>query len=281
MKFLKIFLLSLAIISNACAQSSSSKKPIIATSISPIHQIALAISKDAKNTILIIKPNFSEHEYQLKKSDVAAIYNADLFFYVDDNLEKNLAKLAKKNKSYQLSKINGIKLLPNNYHLWLDLQNALKIAEFITQKICEIDSANCKNYQKNLEEFGKKINQTSKKLRANLSKINNTNYAFYHSGYQYFIDYFNLKPLTTISQNSSNNHEQELSLKELRAFTKILKTNKVKCIFSDALDEKNSGIRLAKNHQIKFATLNLISAEGDYFQTITEISEKITGCLAL
>jgi zinc transport system substrate-binding protein len=278
---MKFFLLLLFVSSKSWAQNYLPKKPIIAASINPIYQILLAITKDESSSRLIIKPNFSEHDYQLKKSDVQNLAQADLVFYVDENLEKNLTKFIQQKKSYQLSKINKIKLLAqrNNsektdLHLWLNPQNAIKIAEFMAQKICEIDTENCQNYRDNLADFSKEINKTANKIAQNLEKIKGENYVFYHDGYQYFEDYFGLKPLMVVS---NNNHE--LGILEFRRFNQMAKSTKIKCLFGDIYDEKNSAKNLAKQNKIKFAKLDLLGQNGDYQNLIFKISKEIDFCL--
>ncbi len=278
MKFIKIFLLLLISTRAACAQNN----PVIVTSINPIYQIVLAITGDKNNSILIINPNISEHDYQLKKSDVAAVSKADLIFYVDENLEKNFAKLVKEKKSYQLSQVAGIKLLQKrsdpkklDLHLWMNPENGVKIAEFITQKICEIDAANCQKYQQNFVRFKKEAANSEKIIAAKLTKIKNQNYVFYYDAYQYFEDYFALKPLKIIAQD----HDRDLSVKDAREFDELAKKSQIKCLFGDVFDEKNSAKKLAQNYKIKFATLDLIGREGGYFELLGKMSDEISGCL--
>jgi len=264
MKFFNIFLLLLISASSAFATDKAQKKPLIVASINPIYQIVLAITEDKNNSILIINPNISEHDYQLKKSDAEFASQADLIFYIDDDLEKNFAKLVKGKNVYKMSQINGIKLLQRrndskkiDLHLWLNPENGVKIAEFITQKICEIDAGNSRKYQKNLEKFKKEILKTEKNIRKNLQPIQNSGFVFYHDGYQYFEDYFALKPLKIIS----GNHDFELTIKDVRELDALAKTGQIKCIFGDVYDEKNSAKKLAQNYGVKFTKLDLIGEE--------------------
>lgn len=263
MKFFKLFLLFFFFARFSFAEE---KKPMIITSINPLYQILLAITDDQKNSILIINPNISEHDYQLKKSDLESFSKADLIFYIDDDLEKNFPKLIKnfsaEEKSYQLSKLNNLKLLPqrsnlqkNDLHIWLNPQNAIKIAEFMMEKICEIDPKNSQKYQKNFKNFKKEVLRTEKIIRAELEKIKSVNYIFYHDGYQYFEDYFGLKPLKIMSYD----HNRELAVKDIRELDLLVKSGQVKCVFGEANDEKNSARNLAKNYNLGFFILDFIN----------------------
>lgn len=285
MKIIKSFLLLFFIfINSAFAQNKINQKPVIAVSINPIYQIVLAITNDGENIFMSVDHIRSEHDYQLKKSEISAFYKADLIFYIDDSLEKNLAKLVKNsnNKSFQLSKIKGIKLLQRrddatklDIHLWLNPENAIKIAEFITQKLIEVDSENEKKYQANLQKFKKETLVNIKEIKEKITKIQNQNFVFYHDGYQYFSDYFGLKNLKTISYN----HDHELNIKDLRELDEIVAKENIKCIFGDGQDEKNSAMKIADNYKKKFLLLNSIGEKSKGYNFIlNDIVDKMVGC---
>lgn len=268
------------------------KKPLVITSINPIYQIALAITQDKNNTILIINPTFSEHNYQLKKSDAEFISKADLIFYISTELENNFTKFIKnydkKSQAYELIKINDIKLLRNrgnpkkdDIHIWLNPDNAIKIAEFISKKIIEIDPQNAKKYQKNLANLKKEILVTQENVKENLVKISGKNYIFYHDGYQYFEDYFVVKPIKVIFQN----HHYGFRSNDLKEIDSLIKTKKVKCIFSEPQDENNSAMKLAQNYKVKFSILDGIGLKENYNKAngysalLFNLSNQMTLCL--
>lgn len=249
----------------------ASEQPVILASINPVYQILLAITEDKTNSHLVISTNFSEHNFHLKKSDVELVSKADLIFYVDDDLEKYFPKIIKnyssESKSFKLSAVSNIKLLrkKNNLkkidgHIWLNPQNAIIIAEFMARKISEIDQKNSKKYYKNLEKFKKEISKTEKIIRKRISKIKNSDYVFYHDGYQYFENYFGLKPLKIMTRD----HGVELAVDDVRELDILAKKHQIKCIFGAAQDEKNSAMKLAQNYKIKFSILDLIGSVEDY-----------------
>ena len=152
----------------------------------------------------------------------------------------------------------------------------------MTQKISEIDPANASKYRKNFSTFKEKISLASKIIAERLRKLSNTNYVFYHDGFQYFEDYFSLKPLMVVTYES----DAELTVKQLRAFDKLAKQQQIKCIFGDPQDEKNSALKLAKNYKIKFSILDLIGLKDDYgkkssgFEALLfNIESDLTSCL--
>lgn len=279
-KFLPLLWLVFCNFSNAFAQEN----PLVVTSINPIYQIVLAITNDKNNTILIMKSGVDNHDWQMKKSDLEFVAKADLVFYVDDNLEKTFAKISnKKNNIYQISKLSQIKILQargqnknSDLHLWLNPENGVKFAEFAAQKLCELDSKNCGKYTKNLAIFKSDVLQTIKLIKNKITLTKNQNYIFYHDAYQYFEDYFALNSLPPISKN----HESYLTVRNLREFDEVAAAKKIKCLFGDMIDEKNSAQKLAENYKIKFAKLDPLGDEkNSYPQILKNISEEIVGCL--
>jgi zinc transport system substrate-binding protein len=294
MRFFLKFFFAFFIFCAAFIENSSAKNPTILTSINPIYQIVLAITKDPENSILIINPNVSEHDYQLKKSDAEAVSKADLIFYVSHDLENSFLKLTKnsgkESQTFELAKINDIKLLQRRNdvkkidpHIWLDPQNSIKIAEFITQKISEIDGQNSKKYQKNLAKFTKEILAMQKNIQKNLAAIKdkeNFCYIFYHDGYQYFEDAFGIKPLKVVSYS----HGSDLTVKSLKEIDDLMKTKSVKCIFGEPQDEKNSAMKLAEKYKIKFSILDEIGSkknvgENGYAALMVNLSNDLLDCL--
>jgi len=283
--FLRIFLLLLISANTAFAQNIAPKKPIIVSSINPIYQIILAITGDKSNNVLIISPKVSNHDYNFKKSDLKAVLEADLIFYVSDDLEKNFAPLIKsQNKklhTFELVKIDNLKLLHRRNevkkvdpHIWLNPKNAIKIAEFATKRISEIDVKNAEFYYKNLEKFKKEVALAQKDIRFELSKIKDSDYVFYHDGYQYFENYFKLTSLKIISAN----YDHDLGIKDLKEIDALVKQGTLKCILGEKWDEKNTAQKLTRNYKLKFVKLDLTEEKNRYPELLKLIAAGVTKC---
>lgn len=264
--FIKIFLLIFLLAKNSVAQEKTKEELVFVASIKPVYDILLAITKDKNNSILLFSQQFANHDYQLKKSDILALSKAKAIFYIDDSLENILAKMVKnyslQKKSYQLSKIEDLKIINKDRkkidpHLWLDLENAVQIALFITDKLCEINQNDCAFYQKNYLEFAKKIGNFAAKNKDSLANLTKGKFVLFHDGYQYFTEYFSLNPEMIFMQN---NHG-EISIKSLRKFNKIYEEKQVSCVFGEALWENNSAQKLAQKYDLKFIALDSLGLQ--------------------
>ena len=105
--FTIIFLLSVSI---------TAKSEIkVVTSIKPIHSLASYLMQGIGSPSLIVEGSNSPHNFTLKPSHAKMLQQADLVFWVGENLETPLEKpiksISKKSKVIELLEINGLKKL--------------------------------------------------------------------------------------------------------------------------------------------------------------------------
>ncbi len=279
-------------------KSNIDKKLVIVSSINPLYQIILAITENKTDNFLLFKSNFSEHNYQLKSDDVKVLANADLVFYIDEKYEKTLDKFIKNSdlkakyfavtKNKKLTILNARNSAKNfDFHLWLNPINAELIADFVVEKLCASDQKNCQFYQKNLSKFKQENQLAIVEIQKKIKNIIKQNFIFYHDCYQYLEQYFNFSPIMIIDYE----HGVDVKISNLKKLDEIIKNNKVKCIFGDINDEKNSAQKISRNYQIGFQKLDVIGLDqinkkeegltisNGYSQLLTKIVNNIEKCL--
>lgn len=252
----------------------------IAVSINPLYQVVQAITKDKANNFLIYNKNYSEHNYQLKSDDVKAVEKADLIIMIDKNYETNLQKyleqLAISKKIISLSQINQIKVLKlrknslkNDLHLWLNPQNIEIFAEELVENLCQLSIANCQFFRKNLSNFKKENNIAVKEISKQLASLKDKKFIFYRDCFQYFEEYFALKPALIVDDE----HSKELKISRYKQFNEVVNSQKISCLLGDANDENNSDQKLAKNYNLKFVKLDITGlANSDKKPQMSEIN---------
>ena len=87
----------------------------VVTSIKPIHSLASYIMDGVGSPGLIVDGYNSPHSFQLKPSHAKMLQNADLVFWVGEDLEsfleKPLKSIAKKAEKIELMEIKGLNVL--------------------------------------------------------------------------------------------------------------------------------------------------------------------------
>ena len=168
MKRIVLFFVVIAALSSSLA--TADEKPLIVSTIRPIHALVTAITGENADTQQLIPDFASPHQYSLKPSEVRLLNKADLVVRIDDHLETFLEKSMRSidaEKLVTLSGVEGLTLLSANhdhddhektahkeeshedehhhdeaqhdeleaettdYHLWLSPKNAMLMATYI------------------------------------------------------------------------------------------------------------------------------------------------------
>jgi zinc transport system substrate-binding protein len=146
----------------------------VVTSITPIASLVKMLTKDDIDVEAISIHGGCPDHYQASFSDLKKIENANLVIYIDDKFDKFAVKLMKKNSNLiKISDFKRLNIVQNkhdyNWHLWLDLDNALilleELANILTGRFPELRE----NLQSNLGSAINKINAL-KKIKADRLK---------------------------------------------------------------------------------------------------------------
>jgi zinc transport system substrate-binding protein len=89
--------------------------PKVAVDIAPVHSLVSNVMNGVGKPDLIIPAGASPHEYQLKPSNAKSLQNADIVFWIGEDLtpwlEKGLSSLAQDASITSLLEVNGVELL--------------------------------------------------------------------------------------------------------------------------------------------------------------------------
>lgn len=90
--------------------------PRVATDIAPVHSLAAQVMHGLGEPDLIVRPGASPHEYSLRPSEAAALSNADVVFWIGEDLTpwlgRSIEKLAQDSAIVSLLEANETVRLP-------------------------------------------------------------------------------------------------------------------------------------------------------------------------
>ena len=288
----------------------------VVTSIKPIHSLASYLMQGISSPSLIVEGSNSPHNFTLKPSHAKMLQQADIVFWVGENLETPLEKpiksISKKSKVIELLEINGLKKLEfrekNIYdghdyhghkkhddhghkkkddhghahgdhdpHIWLDPSNAKVIAKKMTKELVSLDKENASTYKVNLKKLVKEIDILIKDVKNNTNK--NASFIVFHDAYQYFEKKFRVNAIGALTVNTDVLPGAE-QLKDIR---NVIKKKKAKCIFSEPQFNPNIINAIAKDTNIKTGVLDphgstLPADKNQYFMLIKNISNSLKTC---
>jgi len=299
----KVFIIILTFFS--CYNAFASK-PLIVASINPLHSIVTAIVGNTGIVSLLIESNTSPHNFALKPSHAKLLNNAEIFFYIDDQLESALKKtiksLPKTVKVKKVSQFKNLKLLPvrenlnweedghgHNHdhdhgsfdiHFWLDTQNAIEIAKGVTQELSKLYPENINTYKKNAKKLITKIKTKDNSIKLKLKEVKNKPYIVFHDAYQYFEKAYNLNAIGSILLNP----EQPPSPKRIIKIRSKIKTLNAYCVFKEPQFKAQIVNTVIENTNAKVGTLdplgsNIVSGPDMYIALLDDLANNIRICL--
>ena len=286
----------------------------VVTSIKPIHSLASYLMDGVGKPDLIVDGYASPHGFALKPSHAKMIQNADLIFWVGEDLEnfleKPLKSIAKKAEKIELMEIKGLKKLEfrernvfeghddhkdhghkedkhddhhehahgeHDPHIWLDPMNAKVMLSEMAEHLIEKDQENASKYKANLKNAHKDLDKLTKKVKSELNKDFKS--IVFHDAYQYFEKRFDVNVLGAFTVNTDVLPGAE-QLSEIR---EIIEHEKVSCVFSEPQFNPDIIKAVAKDTNIKTGVIDPLGATLNpgktlYFDLISNMSKSFKSC---
>ena len=277
------------------------------------HSLVSAVMDGVSKPLLLLKGNISPHSYALRPSAAENLQKADIVFWGGEILEGFLAKpiqtLAKKAKLVSLHETDGLTLLPlrevkkwhkpesetlvetstknitkkksaTDPHIWLDPNNAKVITQKIAQILSEMDPVNEKRYSLNAEKNRLQIDLLDQKLKEEMEGISTVAYIVFHDAYQYFERHYQLNSIGSVVSNTG----QGKSVRRMVEVRKIIKKEKIRCIFIEPQFPSKLVKTVIEGTSVKTGTLDPLGAglkpgKELYFNLLINLSNSLRNCL--
>jgi zinc transport system substrate-binding protein len=292
------FLLSL---NNVGAQST----PNVVVSIKPIHSIVNTLMEGVSRPQLLLESSDSAHTFHLKPSQLNLLSNADLVITIGDGFETGLKKTLgniKDGSHLIVSEIDGLHLYhfrntdtnemnndekdehadhdEHDLHLWLDVVNMHKTAQYISEQLIKIDPNNSNTYEANLIKIQSKLNKLQSELQQQLAPFRSENFAIFADTLQYFEKNFHFKKPVIITPY----HGARLSIHRTLEARKKMKDLKIKCLLYGPENTSKKVNVLSEGLPIKALRIDILGAKlnagsDQYFNLMKGLSSQLVECL--
>ncbi len=292
------FLLSL---NNVGAQST----PNVVVSIKPIHSIVNTLMEGVSRPQLLLESSDSAHTFHLKPSQLNLLSNADLVITIGDGFETGLKKTLgniKDGSHLIVSEIDGLHLYhfrntdtnemnndekdehadhdEHDLHLWLDVVNMHKTAQYISEQLIKIDPNNSNTYEANLIKIQSKLNKLKSELQQQLAPFSLERFAIFSDTLQYFEKSFQFQKPVIITPY----HGARLSIHRTLEARKKMKDLKIKCLLYGPENTSKKVNVLSEGLPIKALRIDILGAKlnagsDQYFNLMKGLSSQLVECL--
>ncbi|QQS59285.1 zinc ABC transporter substrate-binding protein [Candidatus Peregrinibacteria bacterium] len=253
---------------NASQEPSGEKKKItVVSALFPLYDFAKQIGGNSVEAYLLLPPGTEPHDFEPTPSDISKIKNADVFLYTGDIMEPwvhdvlegvhatgktvdTSARILLMEESSHEDKQNPEGMDP---HIWLNFENAQKMAEDIADAFLEVDPKNADYYRNNLEILQANLSKLDAKYKSTLvgcttnTIIYGGHYAFGYLAKQYGLQY---KALQGFSPDS------EPSAKDLVEMVNQIQKENISSVFSEELSNPKIAEMLAQETHTHLFSLN-------------------------
>ena len=289
----------------------------VVTTIKPLHSLISKVMKGVGEPSLIIEGTSNPHNFVLKPSHAKLLQDADIIFWVGEDLEafiekplKSLAKDTKKISFMELGSISKLTFREENIfdhddheehddhdghkeddhddhdehnhgefdaHLWLDPVNAKKMVIEISHELSELDPTNKNRYKANADKTIEDLDGLIEEVNQLLSK--DISYVVFHDAYQYFEKRFEVTSAGALTINP----DVLPGAKQIVDIQNLIKQKNIKCIFSEPQYNPKIIETLANDTNILTGTMDPLGANLDkgsamYSNLIMNIANSIKNC---
>ena len=172
------------------------------------YDFARAVTGDAAEVKMLLKPGAEAHDFEPTPEDIIDIKNADLFVYIGGESEEWVEKILESNNissSKTLELMDDMELIEEedehsteeaeyDEHIWTSPKNAIMIVQRITDKLAEINPQKVDEYTNNANKYVERLSKIDEKFQEIVSNASKNELIFGDRfPFLYFVREYGLK----------------------------------------------------------------------------------------
>jgi zinc transport system substrate-binding protein len=226
-KLLITAVLVFAAVNFTSCRAAQKEKPQIYASFFVMYDFALQIAGANADVYCIVPSGAGAHNFEPTPQDMAAVSEADIFFYSDSVMEPwagNVADAAQNTPAVSLSE--GLYEENADPHVWLNPNYALKMMEVILVKLISADPDNTDSYIENYNIASEKIDALNQSYID--AQLSGKTILCYHAAYTHLCDEYGM----TQKSVEETGNSAEVSASKIAETIEFINENEIKYIFA-------------------------------------------------
>ncbi len=233
----------------------------VAATIFPLTDIVKNIGGDKVAVVTIMPPGASPHTFEVRPKTVEEAMGAKILFKIgaglDDWVEGVTGAMDKKPEIVDLSQDVKLRKLPDGSvdpHYWLSLENGYVITKTVAKKLSALDPDNKRYYSQNMLNYLRKLGDANAELKKMFVNLPDRKFVTFHEAWFYFAQAYNLDVVAAFEPFPGKEPTPDF----IASFTKTIKQNNVKVLFTEPQFSTEVVKQLAKDIGIKLEVLDPI-----------------------
>lgn len=271
----------------------------ILVSIPPLQALVAGITQGVTQPGLLLDSSQSPHHASLRPSQMRAIQQADILFWIGPQLERFLPRViaatGAETKSVALLANSKLQTLPLRHehdahpgeanqpaaidpHIWLSPNNVAIMLDDITERLIMLDPTHAADYRHNRDAMQVRVKQLQQQLAGKFKA--GERYLAYHDGYQYLEQALGLQLVASVSQND----ELPPGAQHVHELRRVLEQTGIRCLVYEAplrpalIDNLLQGTN-AQAVEVDALGLRLPPAQRDWFRLMQHLADNFSTCL--
>lgn len=258
---------------------------IVAT-IAPLHSLVQGVMGETGDAHLLLPASQTPHGAHLKPSQVKALHDADIIFYIAGTFESFLKKAFKTlpDSTRRIALADEVEVASGDPHIWLDPQTASRAAQIIARHLADAAPQNRATYEANALALASRLAALDKDLRQRLEPVRGQPFAVFHDAYEHFTNRYGLSVVAVLSPGGHDHHHGGPTIARIREVSKTIRSTGAKCVFHEPQFPARAVRALSEELNIKSGALDPLGAgletgTGLYFRLLENLAAGIRDCL--
>ncbi|MDQ2866743.1 MAG: metal ABC transporter substrate-binding protein [Candidatus Eremiobacteraeota bacterium] len=220
----------------ACSAPSLNRSDRIkvVTSISTFNSFVSAVGGSHVVVTSLVPIGASPETYQPTPENVATLARAQILVENGAGLESWLDRTVKNAGSSSLRIVtgtDGLKIINQNPHLWMDPQYAKNYVRKIRDALMRVDPSHAYEYRKNAGKYSRTLDALTRSIARRFADIpaQRRYMIVFHNAWQYYNDRFGITTLGFIEQNPGEDPNPQ----QIARLIDLAKLHRVRAIFSE------------------------------------------------
>ncbi|GHE87623.1 zinc ABC transporter substrate-binding protein [Aliiroseovarius zhejiangensis] len=256
--------------------------PRVVTDIAPVHSLVATVMGDLAQPELLLPQGADPHAFQMRPSQMRALSQADLVFWVGAELTPWLERALPGDGT---SRTVALLDLPSTHlreashshdahddhsdhddhekddshdghahdpHAWLSPENGAVWLTEIAEALAHHDPENAEQYRANAADALARLQQIDTEIATLLDPVRNQGFVVFHDAYGYFTDHYGLSSLGAVRESDS----APPSAARLAEIEELLNNGRVACVFAEAAEGQDMMRDLVDGTDIGFGVLD-------------------------
>ncbi len=296
-----------------CATASNAEAPNVVVDLPSVHSLVSIVMDGVGTPDLIIPTTASPHDFALRPSQADDLQNADIVFWVGEDLTPWLSDpietLAKNAKSVELLEHPKTFVLEieegeeeehdqhddeekhddhghhdhgdHDPHVWLDPENAIVWLDIIAEQLGALDADHKDAYQKNAEAAKVELEKLVVETADVLSGAKGSKFIVAHDAYAYFAHRFGLEIIGAITETD----DQAPSAGRVAKIAELVKSQDAACVFKKTTVKDGLVAAVVGKTDVKSSVLDPMGAGIEvgpayYNEFITGLATSVKECVS-